>query len=273
MIDRPTNSQPAPTTLSAHAGTYESYSQISPILTHQRLTSSQNTPRERAWFACGPRSLLTGDRRHGRGCELRRCSGRLTSGPGAPNGASRHRAKQEILRLRLLFSRAARAGCHRFVSRSFRLHAAQASTSSARCHRDDRLSDHPTPPTHHVCAFVLGPSIYPHFPRSPRPGEPKTQLLSVSHPIPSPVTQSRKSSSSHARATLTFSAPPPCFSRALSSGFCRRCLSRAHPTLVPLGTSHRSLPAHVACNRLTDVNATNTGPLSYCTPHGVRMRS
>ena len=43
---------------SAHAGTYESYSQISPILTHQRLTSSQNTPRERGvfgmWLALPP---------------------------------------------------------------------------------------------------------------------------------------------------------------------------------------------------------------------------
>ena len=33
-------------------------------------------------------------------------------------------------------------------------------------------------------------------------------------------------------------APPPCFSRGLSSGFCRRRLSRAHPTHVLLSTAH-----------------------------------
>ena len=49
------------------------------------------------------------------------------------------------------------------------------------------------------------------------------------------------------------SAPPPCFSCGLSSGFCRRRLSRAHPTHVLLSTAH--CKAHVrlssarACER------------------------
>ena len=37
--------------------------------------------RESGFAACGLRPLLTGDKRHGRGCELRRCSGRLTRRP------------------------------------------------------------------------------------------------------------------------------------------------------------------------------------------------
>ena len=90
---------------------------------------------------CAPGPSLTGDRRHGRGCELRRCSGRLTSGPGAPNGASRHRANQENSAARLLLGRAARSGCHRSDHRLFRLHAAQASTSSARRYLTSRLAD------------------------------------------------------------------------------------------------------------------------------------
>ena len=65
------------------------------------------------FVACGLRPLLTGDRRHGRGCELRRCSGRLTGGPGAPNGASRHRSNDENGAAQLLFGRGARAGSHR----------------------------------------------------------------------------------------------------------------------------------------------------------------
>ena len=43
----------------------------------------------------------------------------------------------------------------------------------------------------------------------PRPGEPGTRLSPLTHPIPSPVTQSRKSSSSHARATPTSVPLPP----------------------------------------------------------------
>ena len=63
---------------------------------------------------CAPGPSLTGDRRHGRGCELRRCSGRLTSGPGAPIGASRHRPNVKISTARLLQSRASvRAACAR----------------------------------------------------------------------------------------------------------------------------------------------------------------
>ena len=64
--------------------------------------------------SCAPGPSLTGDRRHGRGCELRRCSGRLTSGPGAPIGASRHRPNGKISTARLLQSRASlRAACAR----------------------------------------------------------------------------------------------------------------------------------------------------------------
>ena len=165
--------------------------------------------RASGFAGCGLRPLLTGDRRHGRGCELRRCSGRLTSGPGAPNGASRHRAFVENSAAGLLFARTACAGCHRSDHRLFRLHAAQASASSARCYLNSRWDDHPTPPSHHLCAFVLRPSIYPHFPNPPRPGEPETRLSSLTHPIPPPVTQSRKSSSSHARATPTSVPLPP----------------------------------------------------------------
>ena len=171
--------------------------------------------RESGFAACGLRPLLTGDRRHGRGCELRRCSGRLTSGPGAPIGASRHRAFVENSAARLLFSRAARGGCHRSVSRRSPRGICPSSGPSAKGPRDRRLTNRPTPPSHHICAFVLGPSIYPHLPNPPRPGEPKTQSLSLSHPIPSPVTQSRKSFSSHARETPT-SLPLPPASRMVS---------------------------------------------------------
>ena len=48
-------------------------------------------------------------------------------------------------------------------------------------------------------------------------------------------------------------APPPCFSRGLSSGFCRRRLSRAHPTHVLLSTAHCKVhvrvPSARACGR------------------------
>ena len=215
----------------------------------------------RGFAACGLRPLLTGDRRHGRGCELRRCSGRLTSGPGAPNGASRHRAFVENSAAELLFGRAARAGCHRSVNRPFRLHAAQASTSSARRYLNGRWDDHPTPPTHHLCAFVLRPSIYPHFPNPPRPGEPETRLSPLTHPIPSPVTQSRKSSSSHARATLTFTAPPS-LSRLLFRQVFPAPVSRA-PT-HPRASEHGPLPSarhDVGCARVRAVRS--TGLLSF----------
>ena len=48
-------------------------------------------------------------------------------------------------------------------------------------------------------------------------------------------------------------APPPCFSRGLSSGFCRRRLSRANPTHVLLSTAHCKVhvrvPSARACGR------------------------
>ena len=49
------------------------------------------------------------------------------------------------------------------------------------------------------------------------------------------------------------SAPPPCFSCGLSSGFSRRRLSRAHPTHVLLSTAHCKVhvrvPSARACGR------------------------
>ena len=49
------------------------------------------------------------------------------------------------------------------------------------------------------------------------------------------------------------SAPPPCFSCGLSSGFSRRRLSRAHPTHVLLSTArckvHVRVPSARACGR------------------------
>ena len=48
-------------------------------------------------------------------------------------------------------------------------------------------------------------------------------------------------------------APPPCFSHGLSLGFCRRRLSRAHPTHVLLSTAHCKVhvrvPSARACGR------------------------
>ena len=87
--------------------------------------------------------------------------------------------------------------------------SAPSSRTLTRDRRGCGSTHRPTPLTHHVCAFVLRPSIYPHFPNPPRPGEPETRLSSLSHPIPSPVTQSRKSSSSHARETPTSVPLPP----------------------------------------------------------------
>ena len=87
----------------------------------------------------------------------------------------------------------------------------------------------------------------------PRPGEPGTRLSPLTHPIPSPVTQSRKSSSSHARASLTLSAPDSLSRFPSHVRFSRRRLSRAHPTHVPLGTAHSrghvAIAAARACER------------------------
>ena len=96
-----------------------------------------------------------------------------------------------------------------------------------------------------ICRLTHAPpNKRPHVPNPPRPGEPETRLSSLTHPIPPPVTQSRKSSSSHARATLTLSAP--CSLSRLPSfvRISRRRLSRAHPTHVPLGTAQSQV--HVA---------------------------
>ena len=102
-----------------------------------------------------------------------------------------------------------------------------------------------------ICRLTLtSPNKRPHFPNPPRPGEPGTRLSSLPHPIPSPVTRSRKSSSSHARATLTLTAPPCCFSCALSSCFSRWCLSRAHSTHVLLSTAQRKGSAVTSAARV-----------------------
>ena len=45
-------------------------------------------------------------------------------------------------------------------------------------------------------------------------------------------------------------APPPCFSRGLSSGFCRRRLSRAHSTHVLLSTAQRRGSAATSAARV-----------------------
>ena len=93
---------------------------------------------------------------------------------------------------------------------------APSSRTLTRDRRGHRWSTHhPTPPTHHICAFVLGPSIYPHFPRSHRPVGGGSRLSSLTHPIPSPVLTSPKGLSSHARETPT-SLPLPPASRVVS---------------------------------------------------------
>ena len=104
--------------------------------------------------------------------------------------------------------------------------------------RGDSKTRRPIPPSHHVCACACAPSKRRLISNPSRPGEPGRRLVSLPHAPSSPVTRSRKSSSSHARATLTFSAPLSCFSCSCV-GFFRRRFSRAHPTHVPLGTAHR----------------------------------
>ena len=96
-----------------------------------------------------------------------------------------------------------------------------------------------------ICRLTHAPpNKRPHFPNPPRPGEPETRLSPLTHPIPSPVTQSRKSSSSHARASLTLTAPDSLSRFPSHFRFSRRRLSRAHPTHVPLGTAQSQV--HVA---------------------------
>ena len=124
------------------------------ILAVPARTRPNSRPFERG---CGLRRGFPGDRRHGRGCELRRCSGRLTGGPGAPNGASRHRALAENLDARLLCARAACAGCHGCVSLVFTSAFYPSSGSSARCYLTRRLTDRPIPPSHHMFAYAQPP--------------------------------------------------------------------------------------------------------------------
>ena len=78
---------------------------------------------------------------------------------------------------------------------------------------EHRTNTHGTPSCTHpstICRLTHTRPIKRRLiPNPPRPGEPETQSLSLSHPIPPPVTQSRKSSSSHARETPTSVPLPP----------------------------------------------------------------
>ena len=111
-------------------------------------------------------------------------------------------------------------------------------------------------PTHPltICRLTLtSPNKRPHFPNPPRPGEPKTRLSSLPHPTHSPVTRSRKSSSSHARATLTLTAPDLLFRLPSFVRFSRRLSLARPPTHVLLSTArcqvHVTTSAARACER------------------------
>ena len=101
-----------------------------------------------------------------------------------------------------------------------------------------RKSNHPTPPNHPPSLSAHASSICPHVPRSHRPVGGGTRFVSLTHPIPSPVLQSRTFSESHARATPT-SLPLPPASRFRSRQVFRR-LSLARPP-HPRASRHGSL--------------------------------